>query len=109
MNKLDKSGVIFNIILSVLYVPMSYFSWLLMMVSEGTINATNQMYINLITVFCYITLLVPLLCVSGIAFSVFFRKRKKSILSFVIQFIPLVVFVLNIIFLSYIETLPPII
>jgi hypothetical protein len=40
---------------------------------------------------------------------VFFRKRKKSILSFVIQFIPLVVFVLNVVFLFYIETLPPII
>ena len=109
MNKLDKLGVVFNIILSVLYVPMSFFSCLLMMASEGTIDATNQLYINLITVFCYITGLVPLICILGIAFSVFFRKRKRSILSFVIQFLPLVVFVLNVIFLFYIETLPPII
>lgn len=106
---LDKVGRVFNIILSVLYVPLSLFSWLLAMASEATIDATNQLFITLINVFCGITMTIPLLCVVGIMWSVLLRKKGYSVISFVVQFLPLVIFILNVCFLFYIETIPTVI
>lgn len=84
--------------LSIFYFPISGFSMLIVMASEGTIGVTNQLYINLITVFCYLTISIPILCIICIALSVILRIKRKNIASFCIQFIPLVIFILNISF-----------
>lgn len=107
MKKLDAVGERCNIILMVLYLPLSLFCWLLYMASEATIDANNPLFIGLINVFCIITLLIPLLCVAGIVGSILLRKNGRSVLSFVIQFIPLILFGLNMLLLEYAESLPP--
>jgi Na+-driven multidrug efflux pump len=107
MKKLDKISNICNAILTVLYVPLSLFSYLLYMASEATMDANNPLFISLINVFCVITLLIPLMCFAGIAGSMLLRKNGRSVSSFIVQFIPMVIFVLNNLLLKYAESLPP--
>lgn len=109
MKKIDKLGRVFNIILGIAYIPLSLFSWLLQMVSESTIDATNPLYITLIEIFCIISFIIPLLCIVGIIISVVLRKKGYSISSVVIQFLPLAIFILNIILLCFAESIPAII
>ena len=106
MTKLDKPGRILNVILGIIYVPLSLFSWLSQMISEGTIGATNQLYIALVDIFCVIAFFVPLLCAAGILISAILRRKGRYILSFVIQFLPLIIFILNLVLLGFAETLP---
>ena len=106
IKKLDKAGYIFNILLSILYVPISWFSWLLLMASEVTIDATNQTFIFFINVFCWITMIIPFLCFLGIFLSVRYRKKGYSVRSFVVQFLPLIIFGLNLLLLFIAERLP---
>lgn len=106
MTKLDKLGRILNVILGITYVPLSLFSWLSQMVSEGTIGATNQSYIALVDIFCMVAFIIPLLCIAGIFVSVLLRRKGYSTLSFVIQFVPLLIFILNWVLLAFAETLP---
>lgn len=100
-NKLDKVGAIFNIVLSILYIPLSYISIMMVMVSD--VFSANQLYNNLISIFCYITITFPLICIISIALSVILRIKGKSIASFRIQFLPLVVFTLNMIFIVSVD------
>jgi len=109
MKKLDKIGTVFNIILGASYIPLSLFSWLLQMASESTIDASNPLYITLIEIFCIISLIIPFLCIAGIIVSLILRKKGYSISSFVVQFLPLVIFILNIILLCIAESIPAII
>ncbi len=106
MTKTNKIGIIFNIVLGALYLPMSLFSFLLIMASDGTIDATNALYINLIRVFCFICFVIPFLCVAGVVSSIILRIKGHKHLSFIIQFLPLIIFVLNLIFLAIVETIP---
>ncbi len=106
MKKLDKLGIVFNVVLSVFYIPFSFFCFMLLMVSEAAIGATNPIYICIIDVFCFVDFFIPLLCLVGIALSIWFRKKGYSIFSFVIQFLPLVVFVLDLIFLFLTDFIP---
>ena len=106
MQKISKA---FNIVLGVVYIPLSLFSWLLQMASEGTIDATNPLYITLIEIFCIISFIIPFLCIAGIIISVIFRKKGYSKCSLVIQFLPLVIFALNLMLLCYAESMPEII
>ncbi len=106
MKKIDKLGKIFNIILSVLYIPLSLFSWLMQMVSVDTIDATNPLYITWINIFCIISFLIPLLCIAGIVVSVLLRRKGHSVSSFIVQFIPLAVFILNLVFLFFADLIP---
>lgn len=46
MKTIDILAVAFNIILGIIYVPFSLLCRLLLMVSEGTIGATNHLYIS---------------------------------------------------------------
>lgn len=105
MKKLDRVGFVFNIILGVLYCPFSLFSLLMMMASESTIGVTNSLYISLIDVFCVMCALIPLFCIISIVLSIVLRKKKHSVLSFVIQFLPLVIFALNAVLLAIAETI----
>lgn len=95
MKKLDRLGAVLNIVLGIFYLPFSFFCFLLLMMSESAIGATNPVYICMIDIFCFVDFFIPLLCVAGIALSIWFRKKGHSIFSFVIQFLPLIVLVLN--------------
>ena len=106
MKKIDKLGRMFNIILTVLYVPLSLFSWLMQMVSVDTIDATNPVYITWINIFCIISFLIPLLCIAGIVVSVLLRRKGHTVPSFIVQFIPLAVFILNLAFLFFADFIP---
>lgn len=106
MKKLDKVGRVFNVILSVIYVPLSLFSWLLVMASEATIGATNPLFITLINIFCFISFVNSLLFFVGIILSVILRNKGYSVPSFVVQFIPLAIFVLNLAFGVFTDFIP---
>ena len=106
MKKLDKLGRVFNIVLGIIYVPLSLFGWLMQMTSESAMDATNPLYITLIEIFCIISFIIPFLCAGCIIASVILRKKERSIGAFIVQFIPLFVFVLNMIFLCFIESVP---
>ena len=107
MKKIDKISKTSNIVLGVLYIPLSLISWLLQMVSESTMDATNPLYIGLIDTFCVVAFVIPLLCITGIVLSKVLREKGHSIWSFVIQFIPLIVFVVNLLLLVFAESVPP--
>lgn len=106
MKKIDKLGIVFNIILGIAYIPFSFFCWLSLMISEITIGATNPLYLHIVDLFCIVDFFIPLLCLIGIVLSVIFRAKGYSVLSFVIQFAPIIVFILNL-FLLYITDFIP--
>ena len=109
MKKLDKLGIAFNIILGIAYIPFSFFCWLSLMVSEMAIDATNPLYLHIVNLFCIVDFFIPLLCLIGIVLSVIFRAKGYSVLSFVIQFTPIMVFILNLILLYFTEFIPKVI
>lgn len=108
MKNASKVSATLNRLLGIIYIPLSLFSWMLQMVSDGTIDATNSTYIGLIDIFCMISFIIPLLCVIGIVISAVLRKRGHYISSIIIQFLPLFVFICNLILLAFAESLPAI-
>lgn len=106
MKKLDKIGTVFNIVLAIAYIPLSLFSFLMQMLSETTIGATNPLYIALVEIICAIALVVTLLCPVAIAASAILRMKGCSKASFITQFIPLGLFVVNMIFVFGTEFIP---
>lgn len=106
MKKSDIVGLVFNIVLGTLYVPFSVVCWLFMMASESTIDATNPTYINLVDVFCVVSFIIPFLCAASIVLSVVLRIKKHRVISFLIQFLPIVVFGMNLLLLYFTELLP---
>ena len=95
-NKLDKIGFIFNIILSVLYVPMSLCGIFSLFAADSMFmySETIQKIIDLMIT---IGITLPFVSVLGIVLSVIFRKKGKRILSFTIQFIPLILFIVMVV------------
>ena len=95
-NKLDKIGFIFNIILSVLYVPMSLYGIFSLFAADSMFmySETIQKIIDLMIT---IGITLPFVSVLGIVLSVIFRKKGKRILSFTIQFVPLILFVIMVV------------
>ena len=57
----------------------------------------------------FLAIIIPFLCVAGIIVSLILRKKGYSISSFVVQFLPLVIFILNIILLCIAESIPAVI
>ena len=103
MKKSKKVGYVLNIILAILYIPMSLFSFLLGMVSEVVMDATNQIFISLIHISSCVAMLVPIFCFVGILFSIRCRKKGYIVWSFVLQFLPLVIFCVNLLFIHMID------
>ena len=91
-NKLDKAGFIFNIILSVLYVPMSLYGIFSLFAADIMFMYSETIQI-IIKLMITIGITLPFVSVLGIVLSVIFRKKGKQILSFTIQFIPLILFI----------------
>ena len=95
-NSLDKLSFIFNIILSILYVPMSLYGIFSLFAADSMFmySKTIQKVIELMIT---IGTTLPLASVIGIVLSVVFRKKGKRILSLIIQFIPLMLFVIMVV------------
>ena len=94
--KLDKIGFIFNIILSILYVPMSLYGIFSLFAADSMFMYSKTIQ-KIIELMITIGITLPFASVLGIVLSVIFRKKGKRILGFTIQFIPLVLFVIMIV------------
>ena len=95
-NKLDKIGFIFNIILSVLYVPMSLYGIFSIFAADSMFMYSETVQ-KIIELMITIGITLPFVSVLGLVFSVVFRKKGKQILGFTIQFIPLILFVIMVV------------
>ena len=94
---LDKTGVILNIILSVIYVPLSVAGICTIFFWDVPPTDYSALKIFLLEAITWIGISVPFLSIASIFTSVIARKRGKSKLSFIIQFLP--VFAFAVIFL----------
>ena len=95
-NKLDKIGFIFNIILSVLYVPMSLYGIFSLFAADSMFMYSETIQ-KIIELMITIGITLPFASVLGIVLSIIFRKKGKRILSFTIQFIPLILFIVMVV------------
>ena len=95
-NKLDKIGLILNIILSILYVPISLYGIFSIFFTDSMFRYSEAIQ-KIIDFMITIGITLPFLSILGIVLSVIFRKKGKRILSFTIQFVPLMLFVIMVI------------
>ena len=96
-------------IVTAVYCPISVFSWMLQMASDGIMDATNLLYIQMIEIFCGIAFAIPFLCVGAAIATALCRKKGYWILSWVVEYLPLAVFVLNLILLGVTELVPAVV
>ena len=94
--KLDKLGFVFNIILAFLYVPMSLYGIFSVFAADSMFMYSEAVR-KIIEIMITIGITLPFVSVLAIVLSVILRKKRKRILSFIIQFIPLVLFVVMIV------------
>ena len=90
-NRLDKAGAITNIVLTFLYVPMSYIGVFSVFFSDGIDHVSQAVEVLIISAI-FIGISIPLISIAGILTSFIARKKGLSIFSFCIQFVPLVMF-----------------
>lgn len=97
--KLDKTGFAFNIALGVIYVPISVMFFFSVMFFDylDMYPASIQAIINVIV---YIGLAFPLISYVSILVSAVLRRLGRSMHSFCVQFLPLVLFILSLIIVS---------
>ncbi len=93
--KLDITGIVFNILLGIVYVPLSWvgISTVFFADSIDRVPLPEQLFIFFLIL---LGLSLPCLSIVSIGLSVLFRKSGKKVLSFLIQFLPLVVFLIMI-------------
>lgn len=84
--KLDVIGIITNIILGILYIPLSLAGSLIGMVSEGYMYDPTWLQSLLCDTIMILGIFTPLVCIAGIVTSVLFRIRSRSVASFWVQF-----------------------
>ncbi|MBQ7874881.1 MAG: hypothetical protein IJ306_06980 [Oscillospiraceae bacterium] len=90
-NKLDNAGLISNIILSVVYFPLSLLGFFSIFFTDN-MSAYSEAIQTLIIIMVCIGVAMPFVSVLSIMSSVILRKRGKRIFSFAIQFLPLILF-----------------
>ena len=90
---LDKVGIVLNIILSLAYIPMSIMGLFLIFFADYT-DGLTQLESILLYIGIILGLHTPIASIGCILTSVIARKRGKSVLSFVFQFIPMAVFII---------------
>ncbi len=102
-NSLDKKGVIFNIILSVVYVPLSIMGVFTIFFWDAPTTNYSELKILLLDIVTWIGLFIPLLSIASIFTSAIARKRGKSKFSFIIQFLPILAFVVMLILMFFMD------
>lgn len=100
--KLDKLGIIFNIILSILYIPISLYGVFSVFFADS-MDMYSKTIQNIIYVMITVGVRLPFISVFSIVLSVILRKKGKRILGFIIQFIPLILFIIMIITFEFIS------
>ena len=90
-NILNIIGRILNVIVSVIYLPFSYYSYvggivLMAYLYENEMSFLQEVFVNLLGLSCT---LIPLLCFWSVMMSLRYRKKGKIVISFAIQFLPL--------------------
>lgn len=93
-NALDKKGVTLNIVLSVIYILLSLIGMFTVFFADAPTTNYSDLKILLLNIVIYMGLSVPLLSIASIFTSTITRKRGKSKFSFVIQFLPIPIFVI---------------
>lgn len=91
---LDKKGVITNIVLAVLYVPLSIMGMFTIFFADAPMDNYSALKKALLYAVCYLGLTVPGLSAGSIFISIILRKRGHSKTSFIIQFVPLALFLI---------------
>lgn len=102
-NSLDKKGTIFNIVLSCIYVPLSIAGVFTIFFWDAPTTDYSELKILLLDIITWIGLSIPLLSIASIFTSVITRKRGKSKFSFIIQFLPIPVFVVMLILMFFMD------
>ncbi len=100
-NSLDKKGVVSNIILSIIYVPLSIMGVFTIFFWDAPTTNYSALKIWILDTITWIGFSIPLLSIAGIFTSAIARKRGKSKFSFVIQFLPIPFFVVILILISF--------
>lgn len=91
-SKLGTATVITNILLCLLYVPLSIMGLFGAMLADNPPD--HILARGLLFAAIMLSVYIPAFCVASIALSVIFRKKGKTLLSFFIQFAPLLIFTL---------------
>ena len=102
-NSLDKKGVIFNIVLSCIYVPLSIMGFFTIFFWDAPTTNYSELKILLLYIITWIGLSIPLLSIASIFTSAITRKRGKSKFSFIIQFLPILVFIVMLILIFFMD------
>ena len=102
-NSLDKKSVIFNVILSIIYVPFSIMGVFTIFFADAPAEINSSLKNLLIDIIIWLGFSIPLLSAASIFTSVLARKRGKSKFSFIIQFLPIPVFVVMLILMFFMD------
>ncbi len=89
--KLDKCTFVCNIILAVLYIPISLVGIFSVFAADSMFRFSDAVQ-RIIGILISAGISIPFVSVISISLSVILRKKQKSIWSFIVQFIPLVMF-----------------
>lgn len=100
-NSLDKKGVTLNIILSVIYIPLSLIGMFTVFFADAPTTNHSDIKVLLLNIVIYIGLSIPIISIASIFTSAVSRKRGKSRFSFAIQFLPIPIFVTMMIFVFF--------
>ena len=102
-NSLDKKSAVLNIILSIIYVPLSIMGVFTIFFADAPTTNYSELKILLLDTIIWMGFSIPLLSIASIFTSVLARKRGKSKFSFIIQFLPVLVFVVMLILMFFMD------
>ena len=102
-NSLDKKGIVFNIVLSCIYVPLSIAGVFTIFFWDAPTTNYSEQKILLLDIITWIGLSIPILSIASIFTSAITRKRGKSKFSFIIQFLPILVFIVLLILIFFMD------
>ena len=91
---LDKAGFVLNIVLSLLYIPLSLAGLFMLFFADNPVGLTDAQERLLYTGIDF-GMSTALVSIPSIFTSIVARKRGKRIFSFLIQFLPLIVFLIG--------------
>lgn len=93
-NEDNENGLAFNILFSLIYIPLSLFCVLIAgFIWDSPLK--NELDKITRTIVSYVLMLMPLISIISITISIILRKRGKKTLSFNIQILPIVILILT--------------
>ena len=96
-NKLDKAGFILNILLAVLYIPLSFWTIVGVLWFGDFSFFYPKALQTMIKIGEIVAMALPFISALSVMLSVIFRKRGKRKLSLIIQFIPVMIVIIIIV------------